>query len=321
MRTQRSLTSDRRGFALIAAIWLIVAFVAIGLEISLHARARRLSAANVLEEERGLAAAEAGLEHLRSRLAQLDGGSSAPQHVPTPATDPWRYAIQVLPDTVRLGEERYHVTIRDAGASLNLNRADEEQLRRLLIALRIDAGRATDIAESILDWRDADELHHLHGAEKDDYVRTGAIALPPDAPFSRVDELRYVQGMTPGVLATIRSFVTVVGTGQINLNAAPRPVLLSLPGIGEEAAAVIERMRTSSTPLTSLQELSAQLSNESRERLVAEMPDLLRLAVFGTSELEVRSEGWSDGSPDHRSIDALIVRAARRGIVVWRQSS
>lgn len=321
MRANRPLTAERRGFALIAAIWLLVAFVAIGTSISLHSRARRLSAANILEEERGLAAAEAGLEHLRSRLSRLDGGSSAPEHVPTTATDPWHYAPQVLPDTTQLGGERYHVTIRDAGASVNLNRADEDQVRRLLIALQVDAGTATDVAESILDWRDADELHHLNGAEKDDYIRTGAVALPADAPFSRVDELRYVQGVSPALLALVRPYLMVVGTGQINMNAAPRPVLISLPGINEEAAAVIERMRSSSTPLTSLQELSAQLSSGARENLLAAMPDLLRLAVFATSELEVRSEGWSEGSPDHRSIDALIVRAGRLGVVVWRQSS
>ncbi|HWL39485.1 MAG TPA: hypothetical protein VNO75_04540 [Gemmatimonadaceae bacterium] len=323
MRRIRPFTSERRGFALIAAIWLLVAFAAIGLGISLHSRARRLSAANILEETRALAAAEAGLEHLRSRLARLSGSSPLPALVPAPANDPWRYASLVLSDTVPLGDQRYRVRIRDAGGSLNLNRVDEETLRRLLIALRIDAARATDVAQAVLDWRDADDLHRLNGAEREDYIRTGASALPANAPFSRVEELQFVHGMTPELFTRMIPLLTIVGTGQVNMNAAPRPVLLALPGMSEEAAAVVERMKISSKPLTNLQELAVELSADARAKFAAATPELQRLVTFQTWELEVRSEGWNVGSAVQKRIDALVARAGGGigGVVAWRKTS
>lgn len=312
----------RRGFALIAALWLLVAFAAIGTAISVHARTRRLSAANSLDEDRGRAAADAGLEHARSRLARLLAGiPSSSQQMPSVAGDPWREAGLVLVGTNTLGDERYQVSIHDAGASLNVNSATEEELRRFFIALPIDAGIATDIAESVMDWRDSDNLHRLHGAEMDDYLRMGSAVLPSNSNFSRLEELQYVKGMTPEIFTRARPFLDLMGTGQINLNTAPRPVLLALPGIGEEAVALLLRTRGSSEPITSLQQLSLQLSSGARAEINSAMPDLLPLAAFETRELHVRSEGWTDGSPVHMRIDALVVKAGGLGVVVFRQAS
>jgi general secretion pathway protein K len=322
MRDRFGHPRPRRGFALIAALWLLVAFAAIGTAISVQAKTRRLSAANGLDEDRGRAAAEAGLEHTRCRLARLLLGTSlSPQQVAPTATDPWRDASVILADTIKLGDERYHVSIHDAGASLNLNLASEEELQRFFTALPIDAGKATQIAQSVMDWRDADDLHRLHGAEVDDYLRMGSAVLPANGSFTRVEELQYVNGVTPEIFARARPFLTVLGTGQINLNSAPRPVLLALPGMTDEAVAVLVSFRSSSTPLHSLQDLSLQLSSGPRAVLTEAMSEVLPLAGFETRELEVMSEGWNQDSPVHKSIDALIVRAGRLGVVTFRRES
>jgi general secretion pathway protein K len=330
MRAQRergTWPGERRGFALIAALWLLVAFATVGAAISIHARARRLGAANALDEDRGRSAAEAGLEHARSRLARLIVGTTpSPQVIPTPVMDPWRDATLLLADTSALGDERYHVTIRDAGASLNINRATEEELQRFFTALPIDAGRATEIAESIMDWRDTDDLHRLHGAEVDEYLRMGSPVLPANDNFSRVEELQYVKGMTPEIFARARPFLTLMGTGQINVNSAPRPVLLALPGMTDEAVAVLERMRGSSQTIQSVEELTRLLSSGAREGMVGSMAklmpiDMMPLIAFETRELDVRSEGWTDGSPVHKWIEALVVRAGGFGVVAFRQAS
>jgi general secretion pathway protein K len=312
----------RRGFALIAALWLLVAFAAIGTAISVHARTRRLSAANSLDEDRGRAAAEAGLEHARSRLARLLSGNSISSHqMPAVAGDPWREARLALADTIRLTDQRYHVSIRDAGASLNLNRATEVQLQRFFTALPVDAGRATEIAQSVMDWRDTDNLHRLRGGEANEYLQMGSAVIPSNDDFSRIEELQYVKGITPQIFARAGPYLTLMGTGQINLNAAPRVVLLALPGISDEAVAVLERTRGSSQPIRGLQELSAQLSSGARAGLIDAMPELLPFATFETRELDVRSEGWTDGSPVHKWIDALIVRAGSLGVVAFRRAS
>ena len=51
--------SNERGFALIAALWLVVAMSTVGLQLSLSARHRRLAAANTIEAAQSRAAAVA----------------------------------------------------------------------------------------------------------------------------------------------------------------------------------------------------------------------------------------------------------------------
>ena len=66
MRRENRL--GREGFALVAALWLLVAMGSVGLQAALASRARRQAAANLLDEVRARAAVVAGTEYARSRL-------------------------------------------------------------------------------------------------------------------------------------------------------------------------------------------------------------------------------------------------------------
>lgn len=310
----------RSGFALIAALWLLVAISAAGLDMSVRARERRLAAANALEATRARAAAEAGLEHARAvlerRLAEAASGGGAVS--PEVRLDPWADLRGLFPDSVVLGDVRYRVTLRDAGAAFNLNRAGEEELRRLFRALRVDYGEADRIAQAVADWRDPDDAHRARGAEREDYVRAGAVVLPRNGPFRELSELVHVRGVTAEVYERVRPYLTLIGTGRVNLNAAPRPVLLALPGLGEEAVAVLERARREGRRFRSVQELSLELSQAARERLSAALPALLSRATFETEEVEVRVEGWTDGGVVRARGVALAVRTSTTAMMVSR---
>lgn len=310
---------DRRGFALVAALWLLVALSALGLELALHSRSARLATANTLDQSRGRAAALAGLEHACAHLERLLLPASA---AADRQLDPWRDVVgraRSLRDTVVLDDVRYLISIRDVGGLLDINRAGEAELRRFFDALRVDAGLADRLAQAILDWRDADDLHRGRGAERADYLAGGAAALPRNAPFQSLDELRHVRGMTREIFERARPFLTMSGGGQVNLNVAERPVLLALPGFGEEAVAVILRTRRGGRRIGSIDELVAQLSSGARERLVAEYATLATKTTFVTRELEVESEGWSDGALVHVRARALMVRGGSHAFVIWRR--
>ncbi len=302
-----------RGFALIAALWLLVALSAITLEVSLVARERRLAAANTLEAAQARAAADAGLEHARARLAAV---------LQRGALDPWRWPDSLLAGETALGEgvARYRVALRDVGAALNVNRATEAELRRFFVALRVDAGAADRLAQTIMDWRDPDDLRRARGAERADYLRDGAAVLPRNGPFQSVAELGSVRGMTPEILSLARPYLTPLGTGQVNLNAASRPVLLALPGIGEEAAGVLLRHQEAGRPLHSLAALSLELSSGGRAALEADMTSLLARAAFETREVEAVSDGWVEGSPVRARGRGLLVRANEVAFLVWRRA-
>jgi general secretion pathway protein K len=310
----------REGFALLASLWLLVALSIASVALSAVAHDRRLVAANLVEHTQALAAAQAGVEQLRSRLARRLVVSQGLQVMPTDLIDPWHGVDSVLSDTVALGAARFRVTAQDVGTRLNLNRASEDELRRLLVALRIDAGDADRLAQCIMDWRDLDDLHRARGAERDAYLASGAVTLPRNGPFQTLSELRSVLGMTPDIYDRVVPFFTLLGSGQVNLNTADRPVLLALPGMTEEAVSVLFRYRRQRQRLASVTDLERDLSPGARQVLDQALPELLPQVTTETREVAVESTGWLPGSPVVARVSGLLVRAGGTVFYVWSRA-
>lgn len=301
--------NDRRGFALLTALWLLVAISVLSLALETTARSHRLAAANLAESLQAREAADAGIEQTRARLVRRL----------TAATigDPWAVADSLFRDTIAVATDRVVVSTRNVGSQLNLNRATEDELRRFFVALPIDAGLADRLAQSILDWRDEDDLHRPRGAERDDYLKAGAVQLPRNGPFQSLTELAAVQGMTAATYERVRPYFTLLGSGQVNVNVADRPVLLALPGMTEEAVAVLFRYRRRHQALANLTDLERDLSPGARNELEAHLPELLGQATTETRELAVTSVGGVEGSPVRVRITALFVRARGAVFEVW----
>jgi general secretion pathway protein K len=305
--SRRRVAGDRRGFALIAAIWLMVTLMALSFEVATLARTRRLSAANAVEQARAQSAAEAGMEHARARLTyRLDGDVPPPDSMPQ--ADPWRRLDALFPDSMVMGTARYRVTLGDAGAKVNVNSAPVDQLRRLFASVPLDAARADALAEQIADWRDGDDLPRPGGAERAEYLSAGKRALPRNAPLVRVDELRDLYGMTEAIFSQVSPLLTVQGSGLVNLNTASRPVLLSLPGFSERAVAVVLRLRAQGIAISSLEQVAIALGADEGSRLTDASAALLPLITFQSREVEFLSDGWVVGSPVHARTSGLFVR-------------
>lgn len=311
--------SPRRGFALVAALWILVLVSVLALELSVGARGRRLAAANASERAAAVAAADAGVEQVFGRLDRMRRLPFTTRGLPTATIiDPWSMAPLVVGGTGAVGEFRYRVGVHDPGAQLDLNRASEDQLRQLLAALRVDAAQADRVVAAILDWRDPDDLPRLHGAERDAYLRIGAAVLPANGPFTSVAELLQVIGVTQPIYERVRPYLTVVGGGVVNVNVAERPVLLALPGFGEEAATAVLALRSRGGRIESLEALASTLSTGARDRLIAAMPQLLRAAGTYTSELVVTSDAWLPDGIARAHVEALVERDPYVR-VVWRR--
>ena len=303
--------SGRRGFALLAALWLLVALSLASLALGAAAHVRRLAAANLAERVRAEAAARAGLEQGRGRLARRLAATGAA------LLDPWRGVDSLLLDTVAVGDARARVTLRDLGTALNLNRASEDDLRRFFTALRVDAGEADRLAQAIADWRDPDDLHRARGAEQDAYLAAGAPAVPRNGPFQTLAELRLVRGMTDDLYERVEPYLTLRGSGQVNLNVADRPVLLALPGMTEEAVAVLLRYRHRRRALGSVTDLERELSPDARRAFESALSVLLARAITETREVEVVSDGWLPGNPVHAQATGVFVRSRGALFYVW----
>ncbi|HEY6825453.1 MAG TPA: hypothetical protein VI259_01275 [Gemmatimonadaceae bacterium] len=312
---------NRAGFALLSALWLLIALAALSLELSVVARHRRLIVANTLESVRAERAAKSGIEEERARLAQLAvGGSNIAWRDQASIVDPWRSADSVPHDTASVGDgTKVVVASRDLGTLVNLNLVDEPGLTRFLAAVSIDANTADALSQAIMDWRDADDFRRLRGAEREDYSKAGARELPRNGPFEDIDELRFIRGMTPTILSKIAPSLTVFGNGEVNVNKASDAVLLSVPGMTPLGAAVITGVRRGRRRIQSLRELMDMLPLPARAALTVNPVGAARL-TFETHDLEIRAVGWVDGSPVRAIETAVVTRVGAIPLVTWRRA-
>lgn len=313
--------TTRRGFALLATLWLMVAIAAASLQWTLRSRNNRLLTLNAVDLATATAAAESGLAHARSRFdrvlfesqARLRGGG------PARRLDPWSEPQLVLQDTAGFaGPGRWHVEAEDHGVRLDLNEAREGELRRLLVALRVDPGRADRIAQSITDWRDPDHAHRPRGAESDWYVAAGRHTLPRNGPFQNLSELAHVRELDPALYERVRPFLSLNGPRRVNLMAAPRPVLLALPGVGQEVVAALERRRLQGRPLSTVASLSEDLRPHAWAQMAAHLPYLTIRTSTETQELLITSKGGAEGSAVRVTMREVLVRSGHRAHVVRR---
>lgn len=310
------------GFALLSAIWLLVALSTLALEISVIARHRRLVVANALESVRAEHAAESGIEHERARLGRLlvRGDDGFSWNDPASIIDPWRNIDSTRRDTVVLDDAAFYmVAATDLGAMVNINVVDEPGLARFLTASSIDPIIADALSQAIMDWRDADDFRRLRGAERDDYLKAGASELPRNGPFESVDELRFVRGMNRSTLQRIAARLTVFGPGEINVNKASEAVLLSVPGMTPLAAAIIAGEQRGHRRIESVRQLMDMLPAPARAPFEQNPIGAGRL-TFDTHDLEVRSVGWLKGSPVRVTEVAVVTRLGTTPSVTWRRT-
>lgn len=121
------------------------------------------------------------------------------------------------------------LVVEDEAGKIDINQADEILLQYLLVGTGSSPGEANRLAARILDYRDADELRHLNGAERDDYRRAGRTTGPSDGPFLTTEELAQVLGMPVRAVDRLLPFVTIdSGLAGIDPQVAPRSLIETL---------------------------------------------------------------------------------------------
>jgi len=343
--TRRGRFGSRDGFALIAALWLLVALGAVGLQAALASKARRQAAANLLDEVRARAAANAGSEYARSRLTAAMLGmaeelrseamsrssgrrqrQAAQASVRTlfrnanPYEDPWREPQSLMVPEMAFGDARYTLLLRDVGAAVNLNEADEVMLRQFFAqGLDVDFAEADQLAQAILDWRDEDDLPRINGGEREEYIDEGALVLPPNRDFVDVDELRHIRGMTPEIYVRAAPHLTLIGDGEINLNSAPEPVLLAVPGLDRGGVTELLRLRESGRLPRSDEELLMILPGTMYQAVELQGRNFTNRTTYTTNQVEILVQGWVDGGVVQVTSRVVVSRGNNGAEVVWRE--
>ena len=121
----------------------------------------------------------------------------------------------------------------DEERKLNLNTVNTDTLIRLFTAKlemdeKVKEKEIQALVDSIEDWRDEDNDRRDLGAEKFEYLVLKKSYECKNGPFESVEELLLVKGMSPEIFKKVRPYLTVYGSGKVNLNTASAQVLSAL---------------------------------------------------------------------------------------------
>jgi general secretion pathway protein K len=219
MNGARTSLPQRRqdGMALVLVLWLVVLLSVMAAGHSRNVRTDTTLASRQVQSAKARALAEAGINHVILEMLAADSDRKLP--------------VDGSLFNVRVGDEVVTVAIRDASGFVDLNGAGPDLLDAALGACGIDETARRDLVDTILDWRDKDDLSHLHGVEDDDYVAAGVAWTSRDAAFEAIDELKYLPGVSQSLYDCLSPFVTVYsGSGGLNMEYAPPALVAALTG-------------------------------------------------------------------------------------------
>jgi general secretion pathway protein K len=194
---------NERGFALVTVLWIAGLLAVMTASLSLSARTNVRVAANLAENARAEALADAGVT-----LAMLDLMAQRRARQPQPQPQP-RFPLGTSLSCSIAGEGTLRISIADEAGKIDVNTAGIPLLHALLVGLGEPAERAAQLADAIFDYRDADDRRMANGAENAEYRAAGMGWLPKNGPLQSLDELGQVHGMTPELQARMRPHITV----------------------------------------------------------------------------------------------------------------
>ena len=308
---------NERGIALLVTLLILVLVVALAHEVFRIGAQSAQTGAYGRDSIRCILLAEGGTGAARIAL-RVDARDNQYDTL----DEIWSRAA--LPITLGDGEVR--VTIEDEERKIDLNRimlpngnaTDDRRLavfQRLLDTLGIDRA----VADAVVDWLDNDDNPRVGGAESSWYLGLPGPYRAKNDLFDTTGELRLVRGVTDEVFEKLRPFVTVSSSGLVNINTAPKEVLMSLSagtdlneGGAIDASTADEiiayRQNHPFTTASQIGNVSPFLRDLFARTLVRTLVDV-RSTYF-----HVRSSGDVGGTV--RTIDAVGIRTGNE--VQWR---
>lgn len=236
--TERSSGSDS-GIVLMLVIWVIAILMTVVLALSMIARSRTLQAVSFGDQAKERFLAEAGVQ--RAIMELCYASRHGIQNGVDETENAWRQDGSAYGR--RLGGGRFRVRITGETGKIDINMAPEALILNLVQELGVGHRRAEVIADSIMDWKDPTGFSRPHGAGNDYYESLPHPYKIKGANFEVLEELLLVRGITPELLfgtgkkKGLVDFLTVNSRSQlINVNFAPRQVLLSIPGMSPAIA-------------------------------------------------------------------------------------
>lgn len=225
-------TNDRageRGFALVLVIWGLGLISLIAITVMTAERFRILAAANLIENAKAEALAEAGVNLVRIELASSLGGGLA---------NAFRFATNGAPLVCTMpGGALAALAIEDEGGKADLNAASPKLMSALLRGFGAGFDESDRLAAAISEFSRTSRNAILDDVAFSAYAADGRAYGPKKGPFESILELDQVIGMRPDLLRAILPYVTVHSRKPgVDPHVAASALLAAL--VGDEPASV-----------------------------------------------------------------------------------
>ncbi len=247
----RKKKDAQKGIALLIVLWVLAVLMVMVLSFSSMTRVHTYDLLNFKEGMGNKYLAEAGIS--RGIMEIVYRSVNQNQTVTLVGKENWK--PDGRPYSTDMGDGGYRVQIIDEKGKISLNGMTDGSgivLKNLLLNQGITPENADVIVDSILDWKDGDDLHRLNGAEDEYYLSLPNPYKARNSNFETLDELILVRGVTPQILygdSTMKGIIRFLSLQnnslQININVAPQEVLAAIPGMNADMAKRIMEFRTS----------------------------------------------------------------------------
>ncbi|MGH7823872.1 MAG: general secretion pathway protein GspK [Candidatus Binatia bacterium] len=311
---------NERGVALIVVLWIFIFLFVVAFDFSVAVREEAAAAHRFNDETQGYYLALAGFEHGLYDLMHRSTGINLDDEEKKEDLYDGRWREE------KLGGGVYRVRFIDEGGKININRVDDGTLRRVFVNLGVEEPRRTILIDSILDWRDPDDLHRVNGAENDYYRSLTPSYTGKNGPFDTIEDLLWVRGMTSDLfygerenesgdrvlgIAFKKIFTVDSAIDRINLRTVSPEVIHALMGMPLEKARVFaeERQKLSDKSIGDLLRLLG----------VGAQDPMLRMFVFtNPAVVTLEAEGRLNDSRSGRRVKGVVRTSGARGFELLR---
>lgn len=324
MKRVNKILQNQSGVALIIVILIISILVAAALELNRSSRADIYDAANISDglkltyiAKSGFYGAAALLLNSRNEYETLrdDWANAEVLSAQSKSLFPNGYFM------VRIEDEHGKIPLNKLVTGSAVNADIKDMLTRLLEQpeFDLDERKAAEIVDAIIDWIDDNEEITGMGAESSYYASLAIPYAAKNAPLDCIEELLMIRGITSELFAGTRKktglsqFVTIYGTGAININTAPKMVLRALSsGITVELADKMDEYRRNKSNNLSSVDWYKNVSGMSNVMIKPELIEMVKSNYF-----RIYATGVADMM--EQNISGVMQREPFK-IMIWRQN-
>ena len=314
----KRILKSERGIALFLVLWVMALLTVIAGEFCHAIRTEANITRNFKEETQTYYVAVSGVfwatgdlvaNEVPRRTATAPNGGEEPEDI--------RRRINADIPAIPFGDGKFKVEKENESGKVNLNRAGGPLLKMMMNSFQIADADKNIIVDSIMDWRDKDNLHRLNGAEDDYYLSLPRPYKCKNGDLTSVEELLLVRGVTPeifhGGLKDMVSIYQDKETGpervtprrdryefsRININAASPRMLRALPRMTEDVVQAILKYRETKD-FRSLTDLSLIVGSD----IYAGISPYITLSL--SPYYTIKSVGMIDGSRARQGVQAVV---------------